>query len=78
MEQGDLFAGDEALRPRDKNGRFATPERAYADRILVENQRLNMELARYKHLYEKYFRAWKAVVIRAGKLERKVSRIITM
>lgn len=76
--QGELFVNDEALRPRDKHGRFATKERAYADRILVENQRLQAELARYKHLYEKYFMAWKACVTSEGNLKRKLIAIKEM
>lgn len=78
MKQGDLFENDESLRLRDMKGRFATPERAYADRILVENKRLRLELDKYKFLYEKYFRAWKACVGHAGVLERKLRSIMDM
>lgn len=75
MEQADLFADDEALRLRDKKGRFATPERAYADRILAENERLNLELAKYKRLYEKFFRAWQAVSNHNSALQRKMIQL---
>ena len=71
----DLFADDKSQKPRDRRGRFATAERAYADRILEENKRLRLEVEKYKGLFEKYFRAWKACVSHAARVERKLKEI---
>ena len=71
----DLFADDKSQKPRDNRGRFATQERAYADRILKENKLLRLEVEKYKHLYEKYFRAWQASVGYAARVERKLKEI---
>lgn len=40
----DLFANDKAVRPRDSMGRFATAERAYADREHKENIALRLRI----------------------------------
>lgn len=72
----DLFADDKTQKPRDNRGRFATPERAYADRILKENKMLRLEVDKYKALFEKYFRAWKACVGYAARVERKLKEIV--
>ena len=53
MNQPDLFANDPAMGMRDSKGRFATPERAYADKAIEENKFLRFEV-------EKYKRAWLA------------------
>ena len=71
----DLFADDVSQKPRDNRGRFATKERAYADRILEGNKRLRLEVDKYKALFEKYFRAWKACVGYAASVERKLKEI---
>lgn len=36
---------------RLRNGRYATKEMAYADKQNVENQRLKMEVEKYKRMY---------------------------
>lgn len=36
---------------RLRNGRYATKEMAYADKQMVENQRLKMEVEKYKRMY---------------------------
>ena len=36
---------------RLRNGRYATKEMAYADKQMVENQRLKMEVEKYKRIY---------------------------
>lgn len=46
-----LFDNDPALIPRDSKGRFATPERAYADRAIDENKLLRTQVERYKRMY---------------------------
>ena len=51
----DMFANDPAMKPRDKKGRFATAERAYADKAIEENKML-------RHQCEKFKRAWMAAV----------------
>ena len=71
----NLFANDETQRPRDKKGRFATPERAYADKCVEENKLLRLEVEKYRALFEKYFRAWKAVAGYAARVERKLKEI---
>ena len=75
MTEGNLFANDASMRLRDSKGRYATAERAYADRIDAENKLLRLEVNKYKNLYEKYFRAWQAVVNYSGKLERKMKEL---
>lgn len=78
MRQSDLFASDSAIRLRDNKGRFATKERAYADRILAENQVLRCEVSKYKYLYEKYFRAWMSCAGKWSALQRKLTTIKEM
>ena len=51
MEQLTLFGNDPAMRMRDSRGRFATPERAYADKAIAGNRVLRLQV-------EKYKRAW--------------------
>ena len=51
MEQPDMFANDPAMKPRDSRGRFATPEKARADKALEENKYLRLQVERFK-------RAW--------------------
>lgn len=51
MEQPTLFGNDPALRCRDSKGRFATPERAYADKAIEENKYLRMEVEKYRRAY---------------------------
>jgi phage shock protein A len=46
-----MFSRDPAIIPRDSKGRFATPERAYADKALKENRRLRSECERFKRSY---------------------------
>lgn len=36
---------------RLRNGRYATKEMAYADKQMVENQRLRLEVEKYKRMY---------------------------
>lgn len=55
-------------KPRDRHGRFATTERAYADRCVYENQRLRIER-------DKYYRAFLATSQRASRLERELQEI---
>lgn len=62
--QQELFANDPALKYRDAKGRFATPERAYADRAIEENKRLRYER-------EKYLRAYLAASESASRWHRK-------
>jgi len=50
-QHAGMFARDPALIPRDSKGRFATPERAYADKALKENRRLRSECERFKRSY---------------------------
>jgi hypothetical protein len=47
----ELFTNDINMRCRDSKGRFATPERAYADRVVQENKFLRLERERYKRSY---------------------------
>ena len=51
VKQTGLFDNDPALIPRDSKGRFATPERAYADRAIEENKLLRIQVERYKRMY---------------------------
>lgn len=36
---------------RLRNGRYATKEMAYADKQMVENQRLKLEVEKYRRMY---------------------------
>jgi hypothetical protein len=60
----DLFANDPAMKCRDSKGRFATPERAYADKAIEENKRLRYER-------EKYLRAYLSAASMASRWHRK-------
>lgn len=51
MEQPTLFDKDPALRMRDSKGRFATPERARADKAIEENKYLRLEVEKYRRAY---------------------------
>lgn len=50
-QQIDMFANDPALRMRDSRGRFATPERARADKAIEENKMLRFQVEKYKRAY---------------------------
>ena len=50
-----LFGKDPALKLRDNKGRYATPERAYADKAI-------RQLAYWKNETEKYRRMYESVV----------------
>lgn len=50
-DQTGLFDKDPALIPRDSKGRFATPERAYADKAISENRLLRLECEKYRRSY---------------------------
>lgn len=51
MQQEGLFDNDPAMKCRDSKGRFATPERAYADKAIEENKFLRMEREKYLRAY---------------------------
>lgn len=50
MKQLELFKVERPVY-RLRNGRYATKEMAYADKQMVENQRLKMEVEKYKRMY---------------------------
>lgn len=50
MKQLELFKMERPVY-RLRNGRYATKEIAYADKQMVENQRLRMEVDKYKRMY---------------------------
>lgn len=50
MKQLELFHMERPVY-RLRNGRYATKEMAYADRQMVENQRLRLEVEKYKRMY---------------------------
>lgn len=50
-QQAGLFGNDPALILRDSKGRFATPERAYADKAISENRYLRHECEKYRRSY---------------------------
>lgn len=50
MKQLELFKMERPVY-RLRNGRFATKEMAYADKQMVENQRLRLEVEKYKRMY---------------------------
>ncbi len=64
----DLFSKDPAMKLRDKKGRFATPERAYADKAIEENKML-------RHRCEKFKRAWIAAVNSSSTWQRKYTEL---
>ena len=66
----DLFANDKALRPRDCKGRFATAERAYADKQNEENKLLRMRVDYLSHEREKYLRAYLSAESMASRYHR--------
>ena len=47
-----LFGNDPALKMRDNHGRYATPERAYADKAIRELAYWKLETEKYKRMYE--------------------------
>ena len=52
QQQGrGLFGNDPALKYRDSRGRFATADRAYADKAIRENNFLRSEVEKYKRSY---------------------------
>lgn len=46
-QQEGLFDHDPVMKCRDSKGRFATPERAYADKAIKENNYLRYEREKY-------------------------------
>lgn len=50
MKQLELFKMERPVY-RLRNGRYATKEMAYADKQMGENQRLKMEVEKYKRMY---------------------------
>lgn len=50
MKQLELFKMERPVY-RLRNGRFATKEMAYADKQMGENQRLRLEVEKYKRMY---------------------------
>lgn len=50
MKQLELFKMERPVY-RLRNGRYATKEMAYADKQMVENQRLKMDVEKYKRMY---------------------------
>ena len=50
MKQLELFKMERPVY-RLRNGRYATKEMAYADKQMVENQRLRLEVEKYKRMY---------------------------
>ena len=50
MKQLELFKMERPVY-RLRNGRYATKEMAYADKQMVENKRLKMEVEKYKRMY---------------------------
>lgn len=68
----DLFANDKALRPRDCKGRFATAERAYADKQNEENKLLRMRVDYLSHEREKYLRAYLSAESTASRYHREL------
>lgn len=50
MKQLELFKMERPVY-RLRNGRFASKEMAYADKQNGENQRLNLEVEKYRRMY---------------------------
>lgn len=50
MEQ-DIFAKDPAFVYRDSKGRFATPQKAQADKAIEQNKILRLEVEKYRRAY---------------------------
>jgi len=63
-QQEGLFDNDPVMKCRDSHGRFATPERAYADKAIKENNYLRLER-------EKYLRAYLSAASMASHWHRK-------
>ena len=63
-----LFGNDPALKMRDDKGRYATPERAYADKA-------RRELAYWKLETEKYRRMYLSVVKMLNERNRELYKI---
>jgi len=59
-----LFQNDPAVKVRDSKGRFATAERAYADKAMKQNKWLRVER-------DRYMRAWMAAADTAAHWQRK-------
>ena len=51
MKQPTLFGNDPALKMRDSRGRYATADRAYADKAIRENKFLRHEVEKYRRSY---------------------------
>lgn len=47
----ELFANDPVMKCRDSKGRFATREKAYAERAANENRYLQLEREKYLRAY---------------------------
>ena len=47
-----LFGNDPALKMRDNHGRYATPERAYADKAIRQLVYWKNETEKYRRMYE--------------------------
>ena len=47
-----LFGNDPTLKMRDNHGRYATPERAYADKARRELAYWKFETEKYRRMYE--------------------------
>ena len=63
-----LFDKDPVMRMRDSKGRFATPERAYADKAIEDNKRLRL-------LCDKYKRAWLSCSKRVVMIENELKQL---
>ena len=46
-----MFANDPSMKMRDSKGRFATPERAMADKAIEENKMLRLQVEKYRRAY---------------------------
>lgn len=62
--EAGLFANDPAMMCRDRKGRYATPERAYADKAIEENKYL-------RHERDKCMRSYFAAADLASHWQRK-------
>jgi hypothetical protein len=47
-----LFDNDPAMKMRDSHGRYATPERAYADKAKKELAYWKLKAEKFKRMYE--------------------------
>ena len=64
----DLFDKDPAFVYRDRKGRFATPEKAMADKAIEENKMLRLQV-------EKFRRAYLAAASMSSKYHRELVEI---